>query len=66
MIKFNKDMIVDEVLNRCPESYNVMVKYFGSDCFLYPELKMESIDTNAKITGVDPNKIIKAINMLIH
>ncbi|MBI4652153.1 hypothetical protein HY745_12945 [Candidatus Desantisbacteria bacterium] len=66
MTKFTKGMIINDILDRCPGSYAVLIKYFGPDYLLSSELKKESIDANAEIYGVDANKIVKEINMLIH
>lgn len=65
MIKFTKSMLIGEILDRCPGSYIVLLKYFGSEYILCPELKMESINAGAEIYGLDANKIVKEINMLI-
>ena len=47
--RFNKDMVIGDVLKANPGAIKVIEKYFGQGCFTCPGMKMESISFGAMI-----------------
>jgi hybrid cluster-associated redox disulfide protein len=62
--KFNKDMVIRDVLKTNPNAIKVIEKYFGQGCFTCPGMKMESISFGALMHNVDPEVIVKELNAL--
>ena len=62
--KFNKDMVIGEVLKANPEAIKVIQKYFGHGCFTCPGMNMESISFGAMMHNIDPEVIVKELNDL--
>ncbi|MCL4459345.1 MAG: DUF1858 domain-containing protein [Chloroflexi bacterium] len=62
--RFNKDMIIGDVLKAHPGAEKVIEKYFGSGCFTCPGMRMESISFGAMMHGLDPDIIVKELNEL--
>jgi hybrid cluster-associated redox disulfide protein len=60
--KFNKDMVIGEVLKANPEAIKVIQKYFGQGCFTCPGMNMESISFGAMVHNIDPEVIVKELN----
>ena len=62
--KFNKDMMIGDVLKANPGAIKVIEKYFGTGCFTCPGMKMESITFGALMHNLDPEVIVKELNAL--
>jgi hybrid cluster-associated redox disulfide protein len=62
--RFNKDMVIGDVLKANPAAIKVIEKYFGQGCFTCPGMKMESITFGAMMHNMDPEVIIKELNEL--
>lgn len=62
--KFNKDMVIGDVLKENSKAIKVIEKYFGSGCFTCPVMKMESISFGALMHNIDPEVIVKELNEL--
>jgi len=62
--KFNKDMVIGDVLKADPAAIKVIEKYFGTGCFTCPGMKMESISFGAMMHNMDPEVIVKELNAL--
>jgi hybrid cluster-associated redox disulfide protein len=62
--KFNKDMVIGDVLKVNPGVIKVIEKYFGTGCFTCPGMKMESITFGALMHNLDPEVIVKELNAL--
>jgi len=62
--KFNKDMVIGDVLKMNPAAIKVIEKYFGKGCFTCPGMQMESISLGAMIHDIDPEVIVKELNAL--
>jgi len=62
--KFNKDMVIREVLKVNPNAIKVIQKYFGQGCFTCPGMNMESISFGAMMHNMDPEVIVKELNDL--
>lgn len=62
--KFNKDMVIGDVLALDPRAVEVIRKYFGSGCFTCPGMKMESISFGAMMHSIDPDVVVKELNEL--
>ncbi len=60
--KFNKDMVIGEVLKVSPGAIKVIQKYFGQGCFTCPGMNMESISFGALMHNIDPEVIVKELN----
>ena len=63
-LKFNKDMLIGDVVKAHPEAEKVIAKYFGGGCFTCPGIRMESISFGAMMHGLDPEPIVKELNEL--
>jgi hybrid cluster-associated redox disulfide protein len=62
--KFNKDMVIGDVLKANPGAIKVIEKYFGQGCFTCPGMKMESISFGAMMHNINPEVIVKELNEL--
>ena len=62
--KFNKDMVIGDVLKANPGAIKVSQKYFGQGCFTCPGMNMESIYFGALMHNIDPEEIVKELNEL--
>ncbi|MBI2865210.1 MAG: DUF1858 domain-containing protein [Chloroflexi bacterium] len=62
--KFDKEMIIGDVLAMHPGAEEVIKKYFGTGCFTCPGMKMESISFGAMMHGIDPELVVKDLNAL--
>jgi len=62
--KFNKNMVIGDVLEANPEAIKIIQKYFGQGCFTCPGMKMESISFGALMHNLDPEVIVKELNEL--
>ena len=62
--KFNKGMMIGDVLKANPGAIKVIEKYFGTGCFTCPGMKMESITFGALMHNLDPEVIVKELNAL--
>ena len=62
--KFNKDMVIGEILKQNPEAVKVIQKYFGNGCFTCAGINVESISFGSMMHNLDPNKIVDEINAL--
>jgi hybrid cluster-associated redox disulfide protein len=62
--KFNKEMVIGDVLKANPEAIKVIEKYFGQGCFTCPGMKMESISFGAMMHNIDLEVILKELNAL--
>ena len=62
--KFNKDMVIGDILKANPGAIKVIEKYFGQGCFTCPGMKMESISFGAMMHNMDPEAIVKELNEL--
>jgi len=62
--KFDKDMVIGDVLQENPAAIKVIEKYFGQGCFTCPGMKIESISFGALMHNIDPEVIVKELNAL--
>jgi hybrid cluster-associated redox disulfide protein len=62
--KFNKDMVIGDILEANPGAIKVIEKYFGQGCFTCPGMQMESISFGAMMHNIDPEVIVKELNEL--
>jgi hybrid cluster-associated redox disulfide protein len=62
--KFNKEMVIEDVLKTNPSAIKIIEKYFGQGCFTCPGMKMESISFGAMMHNIDPEVIVKELNAL--
>jgi len=62
--KFNKDMVIGDVLKASPGAIKVIQKHFGQGCFTCPGMNMESISFGALMHNIDPEMIVKELNAL--
>jgi hybrid cluster-associated redox disulfide protein len=62
--KFNKDMVIGDILKENPSAIKVIEKCFGQGCFTCPGMKMESISFGAMMHNMDPEAIVKELNEL--
>ncbi len=62
--RFNKDMLIGDVLKANPNAIKVIEKYFGQGCFTCPVMRMESISLGALIHNIDPEVVVRELNEL--
>ncbi len=62
--KFDKDMVIGEILEANPGAIKVIEKYFGQGCFTCPGMRTESISFGALMHNIDPETIVKELNEL--
>jgi len=62
--KFNRDMVIGDVLKANPAAIKVIQKYFGQGCFTCPGMNMESVSFGAMMHNIDPEIIVKELNEL--
>jgi hybrid cluster-associated redox disulfide protein len=62
--RFNKDMLIGDVLRANPNAVQVIEKYFGQGCFACPGMKTESISLGALIHNIDPEVVVRELNEL--
>jgi len=62
--RFNKDMLIGDVLKANSNAIRVIEKYFGQGCFTCPGMKMESISLGALIHNIDPEVVVRELNEL--
>lgn len=64
MEKINKQMKIDEVLNKYPETEEIFVKH-GFHCIGCMAASFESIEQGAIAHGIDVKKLIEDLNKTI-
>jgi len=62
--KITKEMNIDEVIKKYPETVEIFVKN-GFHCIGCAAASFESIEDGAKAHGVDTNKLVKELNEVI-
>ena len=63
-MRFNKDMIIGDVIKAHPGAEKVIQKYFGNGCFTCPGMSMETIAFGAMMHNMDPEEIVSELNQL--
>lgn len=63
-MRFNKDMVIGDVVKASPAAEEVVKKYFGSGCFTCPGMNMESISFGAMMHNMDADVIVAELNNL--
>lgn len=61
MAKITKDMIIGDVIREHPELVETFVEN-GMHCIGCPSAQMEAISDACIIHGIDPDKLIDALN----
>lgn len=62
--KINKEMKIDEVLKKYPETVEVFVKN-GFHCIGCAVVSLESIEDGARVHGIDTDKLVEELNEAI-
>ncbi|MBQ4404329.1 MAG: DUF1858 domain-containing protein [Selenomonadaceae bacterium] len=60
-MKITKDMNIVEVVQRYPDTMMVFM-YAGMGCFGCHAAQFESIEEGALVHGIDPDKLVEALN----
>lgn len=60
-MKITKDMNIIEVVQRYPDTAMVFM-YAGMGCFGCHAANFESIEEGALVHGIDPDKLVEALN----
>ena len=60
-MKITKDMNIVEVVQRYPDTAMVFM-YAGMGCFGCHAAQFESIEEGALVHGIDPDKLVEALN----
>ena len=64
IIEINKKMSFGEIINRCPESANILMAN-GMHCFGCSMAMYETLEQGALMHGVNPDKLVKQINKIM-
>ena len=60
-MKITKEMNITEVVRRYPDTMMVFM-YAGMGCFGCHAAQFESIEEGALVHGIDPDKLVEALN----
>ncbi|MBE8950294.1 MAG: DUF1858 domain-containing protein [Quinella sp. 3Q1] len=60
-MKITKDMNIVDVVQRYPDTMMVFM-YAGMGCFGCHAAQFESIEEGALVHGIDPDKLVEALN----
>jgi hybrid cluster-associated redox disulfide protein len=60
----NKDMMIVEVVNSYPQTFQIFEKY-GMHCIYCPASMMETVEQAAMVHGVDVEKLLKELNKAV-
>ena len=60
-MKITKDMNIVEIVQRYPDTMMVFM-YAGMGCFGCHAAQFESIEEGALVHGIDPDKLVEALN----
>ena len=60
-MKITKDMNITEIVQRYPDTMMVFM-YAGMGCFGCHAAQFESIEEGALVHGIDPDKLVEALN----
>lgn len=63
-LRFNKEMIIGDVMKMHPGAEAVIKKYFGNGCFTCPGMNMEALSFGAMMHNMDPDLIVDELNQL--
>lgn len=63
-MKITKDMNIVEVVQRYPDTMMVFM-YAGMGCFGCHAAQFESIEEGALVHGIDPDKLVEALNEIV-
>ena len=63
-MKITKEMNIVEVVQRYPDTMMVFM-YAGMGCFGCHAAQFESIEEGALVHGIDPDKLVEALNEII-
>ena len=63
-MKITKDMGLMEVVQRYPDTAMVFM-YAGMGCFGCHAAQYESIEEGAVVHGIDPDKLVQALNEIV-
>lgn len=62
-MKITKEMTIEEVLEKNPETRDVFAK-FGMGCIICSGALMETVEEGAQAHGIDIDELIKELNNL--
>ena len=60
-MKFEKDMIIGDILNLAPEKVNILLEA-GMHCLSCPAALMETLEEACEVHGIDVNDILEELN----
>jgi len=63
-MKITKDMNITEVVRQYPDTMMVFM-YAGMGCFGCHAAQFESIEEGALVHGIDPEKLVEALNEIV-
>ncbi|MBR0261377.1 MAG: DUF1858 domain-containing protein [Selenomonadaceae bacterium] len=63
-MKITKEMNIVEVVQRYPDTMMVFM-YAGMGCFGCHAAQFESIEEGALVHGIDPDKLVEALNEIV-
>ena len=64
MVKFSKDMTIEEALEAHPKARDIFAQH-GMGCIICSGALMETIEEGAQAHGIDVKKIIEELNKLV-
>ena len=63
--KINKEMKIDEILQKYPETVEVFLKH-GFHCLGCATASFENLEDGAKAHGIDTDKLVEELNEIIN
>lgn len=63
-LRFNKEMIIGDVIKMHPGAEAIIKRDFGNGCFTCPGMTMESLSFGAMMHNMDADAIVDELNQL--
>jgi hypothetical protein len=56
-----ENKLIGDIIEECPETSEIIKKYFGEDCLERSSFKIKTLETACILFGVDQNHLIEEI-----
>ena len=60
-MKFDKDMLIGDLLEQAPEKADILLES-GMHCLSCPASQMESLEEACEVHGIDVDELLKKLN----
>ena len=61
MMKFDKDTLIGDLLEKAPEKADILLEA-GMHCLSCPASQMETLEEACEVHGIDVNEILEQLN----